>query len=252
MTSPMKFKTNLHMHTGDDPQDSVPYSTFEAIDHGAKNGFSVLAITCHRKAAWTQEYADYAQERGILLIPGIELPVSEKRGHRGRHVIVLGVNKEAEHIHTFEDLERYRNKYPSIFILAPHPYFYGNFSLHWRLDKYIHLFDAIEHSWFYSKMFNRNKRGERAAKRHNLPMVATSDTHFFDFMTESYSIINALEKTTGEIFDAIKKGAIECVSSPRKLFREMIIPEIKLICDSFPYRTHDHRYKKLVEKIERE
>ena len=221
----MQLKANVHMHTSDDPVDAVSYSLFEAVDYAASIGFDVLAITCHHTVAWTQEYATYAAGKGILLISGIELSVGETIDDRGYHVLLLGATKDAEYIKTFAELAAYRTHHTEAVVIAPHPYFYGNFSLHTKLEQYINLFDAIEHSWFYSRHMNRNLRAIEVARRHHLPLIATSDTHFFDFMQDNYSVINATEKSEGAVLNAVKTGSFSIYTRPRRLWSEMILPQ---------------------------
>ena len=40
----MKLKANLHFHSREDPQDSVPYTLQEGIDEASRLHFDVLAI----------------------------------------------------------------------------------------------------------------------------------------------------------------------------------------------------------------
>lgn len=236
----MQLKTNLHFHTGDDPEDAVSYSTKEGIDHAAALGFDALALTCHRKAAWTEEYDAYATARGILLIPGIELDLKESResSERGRHLIILNCTKEAQGIWTFTDLKEYRARHPECFILAPHPFFYGNFSLKRYLHTHIGLMDAIEHSWFYSLLCNRNKKAARVAHAHHLPFIATSDAHIFQFMNTDYAIIDAEEKTIPALFQAMREHRITNVTKRKKFFKEMALPVVVCITKNFFYRRN--------------
>jgi predicted metal-dependent phosphoesterase TrpH len=221
----MLLKTNLHMHTSDDPMDSIEYSIFEAIDRAARYDFDVLAITCHKRRAWKSEYAEYARERDLLLLSGIEINVDEQTGRLGRHVLIINAEQGAEDVQTFEDLAQYRERNPNSLIIAAHPYFYGNFSLHEFLIKYIHLFDAIEHSWFYSRHLNRNKQAITTANKHGLPLVATSDTHYLDFINENYTLVDAANKSEQALIEAIKLSHVHNVTSPRKLISQMIIPQ---------------------------
>src|SRR5690606_31774254 len=122
----MHLKANLHMHTSDDPVDPVAYSTFEAIDHAATHGFDVLAVTCHHRCAWTTSYAAYAEEKGILLLSGVELSLAERIGGRDAHVLVIGVDRGVEAVRTFADLATYRKRHPEALVIAPHPFFYGS------------------------------------------------------------------------------------------------------------------------------
>lgn len=218
----MKLKANLHFHTGDDPYETIEYSTPEAIDRAADLGFGAIALTCHRYFAWKKEYADYAASRNVLLIPGIEANIDESRDIWGRHVLVLNCDKDAEQLRTFEDLEAYKKSHPQVFIIAPHPYYYGYWSLKEYLEKYIGLFDAIEQSWFYSRWFNRNRRAEAIAQKYNLPFIATSDTHYFDFLNTSYAIIETKEKTIPAVFEAIRQKSFVNVTSPRSFWKDML------------------------------
>lgn len=222
----MNLKTNLHFHTADDPRDYIAHSTKEGIDRAAKLRFNVLALTCHRKVAWTPEYAAYAEQRGVTLLSGIECDVGEKAGET-RHVVLINCDKDAERIRTFRDLEQYKAEHSDIFVLAPHPYYPyigSTISLLEYTDRYAHLFDAIEHSWFYSAHVNRNRLAEDAARRHSLPIIATSDTHFMNFLDTDYCIIDASDRTPSAIFDALRAGSYRNVTKPKKLIREMIIP----------------------------
>jgi predicted metal-dependent phosphoesterase TrpH len=222
----MQLKTNLHFHTADDPRDRIPYTAYEGIDAAARLGFEVLAMTCHNKVAHTQEYAQYAKEKNILLISGIELDIGETPGET-RHLVVLNCDTDAERIQTFDDLRAYKDRHPQIFVLAPHPYYpyhTRSISLHKYTDRYAHLLDAIEHSWFYSRTLNFNRRAEQAAFRHNLPLIATSDTHTLEWLDSDYCVIETSEKSPEAVFAALRQRAFVNITRPKKLLREMLLP----------------------------
>ncbi|MFA6407723.1 MAG: PHP-associated domain-containing protein [Candidatus Paceibacterota bacterium] len=233
----MKYKTNLHFHSSDDPQDNISYSFKDGLEKARAFGFDVLALTCHHIFVATPEMHRMAKEYGILFIPGVERSIQKK------HVVILNPDQEVEHVSTFEDLAEYRRMHPEILVIAPHPYFRGGFSLNKELDEHIELFDAIEYSWFYSKWFNNNKKAERTAKLHNLPFIATSDTHDLRFIDKSYALIEAKEKTIPAIFSAIREKRFTNISSPRKVFRDLGRFGIKLT-----YRNKVKRIKAAVRK----
>ncbi|MEK7599237.1 MAG: hypothetical protein AAB474_02180 [Patescibacteria group bacterium] len=212
----MRLKTNLHFHTGEDPDDFISYDFYEGVDYAARLGFEVLALTCHRKFVYSQKFGNYARAKNILLIPGIEINIEKK------HVVVLNCDEEAEKIKNFQNLGEYKKTHPEIFILAPHPYFYGRKPLKNRLEKHIELFDAVELSWFYSKLFNRNIKGEMIASKYGKPFIAVSDTHFFDFMDKNYALVEAGQKTIPAVFQAIKNKNFENITSPRRFFQDML------------------------------
>jgi hypothetical protein len=212
----MLLKANLHFHSSDDPEDAIRHTFFEGVDEAARLGFEILALTCHNLFIDKPEYLKYAEKNNILLIPGIERTIEKK------HVVILNASKEAEEIKNFQELADYKKRRPDCFVLAPHPYFYGGFSLKEKLEEHRGLFDAVEYSWFYTKLFNRNLRGEAAAKKLNLPFVATSDTHLLKFLDTSYVIIEAEEKTIPAVFKALRAKRFTNVSAPRKFFRDII------------------------------
>lgn len=231
----MQIKTNFHFHTSDDPRDPVAYTIEQGIDRAASHGFGALAVTCHQKFAWTEGAAEYAENRGILLIPGIELYVDEVRGTWGRHVLIINAKREAESVRTFTELAEYKSTHPESFVIAPHPYFYGNFSLHEFLEKHIQLFDAIEHSWFYSRFFNRNTKGREISEKYDLPFVATSDTHFFDFLNADYAVIDAREKTPEALFDALREKKYSNVTAQKNFLKDMLWQEGKFVIKRYHF-----------------
>ena len=242
----MQIKTNLHFHTGDDENDPIDYSTYEAIDKSAELGFGAIAITCHGKCAWTEEYAKYAAEKGILLIPGIESFIGETVETAARHTLILNATKEAEQVHTFEQLAEYRKLHPECFVIAPHPYFYGNFSLKEFLGKYIKLYDGIELSWFYSRWFNRNIGAELVAQKFHLPFIATSDTHYFDFLDKNYCTVDAEENTPDAIFKAFRGGYFLNTTSRRNFWLDMVFRQGAFFVKEYFWRKRGR--PKIVQK----
>jgi len=218
----MKIKTNLHFHTNDDPSDPITYSMKEGIDKAVSLGFGALAITCHQKFAWTKEYDEYAKSKGLVLIPGIEIYAGTTFAEARRHILVLNAQSDVEKVRTFDQLSAYKKEHPEVFVIAPHPYFYGNFCLKDFLEKHIGLFDAIEQSWFYSRWFNRNTKAKAVAEKYKLPFVSTSDTHFFDFLDTNYCTVDAENATSEAILFAIKMGKIENTTSPRNFWKDMV------------------------------
>lgn len=245
----MEFKVNLHFHTKEDPNDYVEYSLKEGIDHAEELGFNALAVTCHRHYAWNEEIAKYAESKGILLIPGAELSVDEDPLKRGKHVVLLNGDEDSAHIETFEELKEYKKMHPDILIMAAHPYFYGNFSLGNFLEKYIELFDVIEHSWFYSKMFNRNKKAIEMAEKYEKPLVTTSDTHFLkdNHMNRNYAVVEAEEKSVSAILDAIKEGRFKNVTQPSSFWKHMVFDQGGYFLKHY-FKKKEMRDKRLKEK----
>lgn len=209
------YKVQLHCHSGSDPEDCLFHSDKDVIDRAALHSYDVLALTCHNKIVHTKELEHYAKKKGILLLPGIEKTVEKK------HVLIVNAAKEAEFVHTFEDLETYKNNNPQSLIVAPHPYHplpIKLVSLGNHVKKYAHLFDAIEWSSFYSKYFRFNKKAQKKAAELNIPMIGTADNHVLRYLNHTYSLVHAPQKTTHDIIRAIKNGNIEIQTKPMNLF----------------------------------
>jgi hypothetical protein len=200
------LKAQLHVHCKEDPQDNIDYSAKEVIDEAARNNFDVLSFTCHDKVIHTKELEEYAKRKKILLIPGIERTIE------GKHVLIYNItSKEIENIKTFQDLKKLKNK----LIIAPHPFHYLPACLKDKIIKY-DVFDAWEFSFFYTKLFNPNKKILKLAKKYNKPIVGTSDVHFIEDLNQTFTLIDA-DKNINSIFNAIKSNKIKVISSPLKL-----------------------------------
>ena len=71
-----KLKVDLHTHTAEDPYEKISYNAFQLIDRASHEGFDALAITNHNVVTYNKELVKYAENKGILLIPGIEATFS--------------------------------------------------------------------------------------------------------------------------------------------------------------------------------
>jgi len=205
---PRPLKSDLHLHTAEDPLDRIKYSSKELISKAADEGFDVISITNHHKMTFNQDLSSYAHERGILLIPGVELTIKR------RHVLVLNP-PPFKTCSDFPSLSRLRR--PETLIIAPHPYFPGTYSLNGYLLKYLHLFDALEYCHFYSPRINFNQRAVEVSRSFGFPLVGNSDAHFLSQLGTTYSFIYA-EKNLEAIFEAIRRNRVKVATRPLKTF----------------------------------
>jgi hypothetical protein len=203
-TTPLK--ADLHIHTSEDPVDCVGYTARALISRAADDGFDVISITNHRQITFNQDLFSYAMEMGILLISGVEMTI------HGRHVLVLNP-PSYRMCSDFFSLSKLRR--PETLIIAPHPYFPGITSLNGYLLKHRNLFDALEYCHFYSSMINFNQRAVKVSQSFGLPLVGTSDAHFFSQLGVTYSLIYA-EKNLEAVFAAIRQNKIRIISRPLK------------------------------------
>ncbi|MBI4158947.1 PHP domain-containing protein [Candidatus Woesearchaeota archaeon] len=221
------LKADLHLHAKEDLRDAVKYTVKELIDHMASQGFQVIALTFHDQNYHSEEMSKYAASKNITVIPGIERTIE------GAHVLIYNVAPEkAEAVKSFEDLEKLKSK--NTLIIAPHPYFYICSIGDSKLRKYIKFFDAIEHSSFYQKFYNRNKKGRKTAEEYNLPIIGNTDAHELRQIGYTYSLIDS-KKDIHSIIKAIKANKLKLVTEPlpfsvffRTLFYMIFLSPIKI------------------------
>jgi len=215
----MQLKASLHIHTSEDKQDGhiINYDVYNLIDEAEKCGFKVLGFTPHKKFVFKEEFAEYAKNKGILLIPGIERGLGR---FFNKHVVILNCDKTIEKVKTLKQLHKYKEEHPGIFVLAPHPTYNRLISLGaGQLKKYINLFDAIEHSCACSKKSNfHNKKAASIAARFQKPVIATADVHILKKLNTDYAIIEAVDLSTESVLQALRYGKFKNVIEPQSLY----------------------------------
>jgi len=204
--SPM-LKAQLHIHTKEDPIDNIDYTAKQLIDHAAQQNFDVLAFTCHDKVVHNQELKQYAQNKNILLIPGVERTI------QGKHVLIYNLTEEeSQQITSFQKLNQLK-KQKQFLVIAAHPFQFGPTCLKNKVFKYFNLFDVWEYSFFYTKTINKNKKAVKLAKKYQKPLIGSSDVHKLSTLEKTYTLINA-EKNTNSIFQAIKNNQTKIKTTP--------------------------------------
>jgi predicted metal-dependent phosphoesterase TrpH len=208
-----QLKMEIHSHTDYDPQDWIEHSAEELIDEVARQGISVLAITCHRALQWSPELQSYAEAKGVLLIPAVEASIE------GKDVLIYGLERFTHPI-SFDQLRELRRQDPTILTIAPHPFYPSSSCLGHRLFLHQDCFDAIEYCHFYTRQVNFNEKAVEAARELNKPLVGTSDIHFLGQVGKTTSTVRVGEKTFAAVSAAIKAGQLELETrplSPRQL-----------------------------------
>jgi predicted metal-dependent phosphoesterase TrpH len=204
------LKIDFHTHTAEDPYDSITYNARQLILKASQKGYDALAVTNHDILISDNKISDYAEEKGILLIPGMEANISNK------HVLIInpGFPKNVKS-NRFSDLETIKSS--DNLIIAPHPYFPGSSSLGNDLDQNIFLFDAIEYSQYYNRFIDFNKKAVAVAHKHKLPLIGSSDCHCIWQFGQAYSFVLA-EKNITSIIRAVKEGKTKPHSPPLSLY----------------------------------
>jgi predicted metal-dependent phosphoesterase TrpH len=205
------IKADLHIHTLDDPKDALDYSAHELLERARALGFRVLAITLHDAVFDRAEVFADAASMGILLIPAAEMRLE------GADVILLNVAPaEVKSLRTLDDLAALRGRRgPSLFTIAPHPFYVLGGSIGQRLVQRIECFDAIELCHFWSRFFNPNRRATETAERFGKPLIATSDAHRLHAFGSNYtSIPLPADLTTESVIAALRTGPLRVTNPP--------------------------------------
>ena len=205
------IKIDLHIHTLDDPKDALDYSAHELLERARSLGFRVLAITLHDAVFDRAEVFADAERMGILLIPAAEMRLE------GADVILLNVvAEEVESLRTLADSEALRaRRGPSLFTIAPHPFYVLGGSIGEKLVEKIDCFDAIELCHFWSRFFNPNRRAVEIAERFGKPLIATSDAHQLHAFGSNYtSIPRPVALTIENVLAALRGGPLRLTSPP--------------------------------------
>jgi predicted metal-dependent phosphoesterase TrpH len=209
------LKAQLHIHAPGDLQHKLPYTAKEVIDHAAERKFDVLAFTCHDKVIHNKELEDYALEKSILLIPGVERTIE------GKHVLIYNITeKESQKVVSFKSLIELKKdkelKNQPFLIIAAHPFHFSFSCLKGRIIKNLDLFDAWEYSFFYHKLINPNKKTMKLAGKYSKPLVGSSDVHRLINWGKTYSLIDS-KKKIDSVFRAIKNGKVKIKTKPLSL-----------------------------------
>lgn len=201
------LKVDLHTHTADDPADLIPHSTSALIDRAAALGYDAIAITLHDRQLDLAPWRRQAQDRGIVLIPGVERTI------QGRHVLLLNFPPVAERIDSFEALRDLKARFGGL-VIAPHPFYPAGTCLGSDMNRHADLFDAVEWTWFYTAGTRRfNERAAEWARLRGKPLVANGDVHRLRQLGTTYSLVDADRDVDG-ICESIRAGRVTTVSQP--------------------------------------
>lgn len=214
-------KIDFHIHSNYILNWESHISPKQIINIAKKLNYSCISITEHASMKFRNKihyfktsptynnFKNYAKKKGILLIPGAECFVENGE------ILLINFNKDIKNLNSFDKLEKLKDE--NVLIIAPHPFYVKPQCLKNSLIKNIKLFDAIEHSRFYTSLINPNKKAIRVANRYQKPLIANSDAHFLHQFNINYSIIDS-DLNKDSIFEAIRKNKIQIHTKPYSTF----------------------------------
>jgi predicted metal-dependent phosphoesterase TrpH len=200
------LKTDLHLHTSEDPVDVIAHNAYALIDRAVELGFDAIALTLHDWPIADPRLFDYARDYGLTLLPGVERTIE------GRHVLLINFSNGVDGVSTFADLARLKSRGNGL-VVAAHPFFPHRACLRSMLNLHADLFDAVEWSYFWTRGLNFNARAASWAGAHGKPVVGNSDLHDLRQLGRTCSYVYA-ERDADAICSAIRSGLVTVQTSP--------------------------------------
>ena len=131
-----------------------------------------------------------------------------------KHILLLNPTEEALAARSFEMLrEAVDNNGGAMAVIAPHPFLPTAASPGRCVINNVDIFDALEHTTYYFRLFDYNRRNRRIARRLGLPMLGNSDAHYSCHFGRTYTMALA-QKTVGGVIEAGKKCRVGVGSRP--------------------------------------
>ncbi len=200
------LKTDLHIHTSEDPVDVIAHDAYGLMDRAVALGFDAIAITLHDQQLADPRLFDYARDHGLTLLPGVERTIE------GRHVLLINFPQGVDQVRTFADLARLKARANGL-VVGAHPFFPATSCLRSMLTAHADLFDAVEWSYFWTHGANFNARASAWADAHGKPVVGNSDLHDLRQLGRTCSYVYA-DRNADAICSAIRRGLVTLQTSP--------------------------------------
>ena len=93
-------KIDLHMHSNHSDGEFSPRELVEIV---FEKGVFAMAITDHDKATANKEAEEYAKEKGIEYVSGIEITVTPPKGVKELHIVGLFIDSENQEIKSLSE-----------------------------------------------------------------------------------------------------------------------------------------------------
>lgn len=185
-----------HIHSEYSPDSSSRID--DILEVANKRNIDIIAISDHNTVDGTSEVMAKTRNTDILAIPSIE--VSSTLGH------ILGFGCEENiprDLSPQETIDRIHDL--GGLAIIPHPYCFYRHGLLCKIDYKELKIDAIETKNARFIVGYCNGKAKNLSKKENIPELGASDAHYWKFVGDCYSLIDA-EKDIDSVLKSIKKG----------------------------------------------
>ena len=193
----LKMDSHIHSEYSPDSKSKID----DILKTAQKENIDIIAISDHNTVDGTSEVLRKTKNTDILAIPSIE--ISSTQGH----ILGFGCEENVPRDLSPEDtIDRIHDL--GGLAIVPHPYcFYRHGLLHNTDYKNLKI-DAIETKNARYIVGYCNRKAKKLSEKENLPALGASDAHYWKFVGDCYSIIDA-EKDIDSILKSIVKGKVE-------------------------------------------
>ena len=185
-----------HIHSEYSPDSSSRID--DILEVANKRNIDIIAISDHNTVDGTSEVMAKTRNTDILAIPSIE--ISSTHGH------ILGFGCEENiprDLSPQETIDRIHDL--GGLAIIPHPYCFYRHGLLCKIDYKELKIDAIETKNARFIVGYCNGKAKNLSKKENIPELGASDAHYWKFVGDCYSLIDA-EKDIDSVLKSIKKG----------------------------------------------
>jgi len=197
------LSVELHTHSSlsHDGRDPVEH----LLEQAASVGLDALAVTDHDEIDASLDAVEQAADYGLIGIPGMEITTGVG------HVLALGVRERIPPDLSFTTtLDRIHDQ--GGIAVVPHPFQASRHGVAPHIStETLASADAIE--VYNSRLLTgrSNRKAERFAAAHDLPMTAGSDAHIAEMVGQAVTEVDANERTAASILDAVADGRTSVV-----------------------------------------
>jgi len=212
------MKADLHIHTYYS-YDSTARPK-EMVEAALEKGIDCLAVCDHGQIKGAMEAIEYAKNKPVLIIPGIE--IKSKEGD------ILGLNVREiipNKLSARETVERIKKS--GGLAVIPHPFGWPC-SFRGKLESlFSETTESLAIEVFNASIFSSaNKKAAEVAKKYDLAFTCGSDAHFPGFIGKAYLEIPGENLSIEQALEAIKNKKCS-VHGSEAVFFEKVTDHVK-------------------------
>jgi hypothetical protein len=228
----MDLRFQLHLHTTESKGTRVYVESLiepkQAIDIAKMNNIDGIAITDHDKTTAYDKVKNYAKEKNIILINGIEFDTSD--GHIIGLNVDTGIEKKIRKgMSALEVCDIIKDSSGEVYI--PHPFDIRRKGLGKKIKKVdgiIEVFNSLDIFGF------EDKYASYVASKLKRPIAAGADAHKPDMINLGITVVDS-EPDEFSVLKSIKKGNVRFENCRHLTLKDMKELSLDRVISSYEY-----------------